>query len=67
MKRTSTGRTRHRVYKRWFRKPLLVLQREYRYQGVDLRSEGGQLYEHPYDFLIWEDARPYKSRLSEGE
>jgi hypothetical protein len=67
MKQTRTGRTRHRLYKRWFGEPLLVLQLEYRCQGVDLKREGGQFYEKPYDFLIWEDATPCESRLSEEE
>lgn len=58
-KRVPTGRTRHRVHTRWFRKPLLVLQREYQYIGEDLVSEGGQLFDRPYDYTVWEDAGPY--------
>ena len=54
-----TGRTRHRIHKRWFRAPLLVLQYEYRYTGVDMVSEGGVVFDRPYDFKIWEDAGPY--------
>jgi len=59
MAKTFTGRTRHRIHTRWFRKPLMVLQREYRYTGFDLTNDGGMVDSRPYDFLLWEDAPPY--------
>ena len=57
-RRILTGRTRHRVHARWFwRKPFLVLQREWRLTGMETLSDGGMLYDTPYDYTLWRDAQ----------
>jgi hypothetical protein len=49
-----TGRTRYRAETRCFRKPLVVLQVERRYWGVEFDSYGGS---RDYDFELWHDAQ----------
>lgn len=50
---TYTGRNRHRVEKRAFRKPLLVLQIEIREQGYKPCPSG---YGDEIDRCFWRDA-----------
>lgn len=49
----KTGRTRHRIETRLLRKPLLVLQYEWRTTGyyVDMYGDG-----QDYDYCYWKDA-----------
>jgi len=55
--KTFTGRERYRLLTRWFRRPLLGLQRYWRYKGIEEDTCGPYPYDRPYDFTLWKDAQ----------
>lgn len=56
MTHTLTGKRRHRLYKPWFRAPVLVLQVEMRVTGVEWRYSPYDVDRVEVDNTFWRDA-----------
>ena len=61
-----TGKIRHRIETRWFKKPLLVLQVEIHRKGSGVMdSNGGRTLD--FDDYIWRDARLEDLEFERGQ
>lgn len=54
----ETGRTRHRVLNRWFKEPVLVLQKEVKVRGVSYSSYPFDIHGDAYEYTEWRDVQP---------
>lgn len=61
MSRKPTGRRRFRIEKRMFRKPKLILQIEFHYNGYECVGP----FVDPVQYRQWHDARPEDITIEE--